>query len=60
MNQPMYAAGMVFSIIWLLMMLVGFASWIITIIALWRAMKAHEAISLTLKELVENFKRIQK
>lgn len=37
-----------FILVWLLVMLAGTAGWVVVVIAIWRAMKAHEQIAETL------------
>jgi len=49
-------AGGLFFIIWLLMMGGMIVGWIIFLIALWRGMKAHEAIAANLKVVLSNRK----
>lgn len=44
------------SVLWLLTMLGMTAAYIIVIIAIWRAMKAHESIANTLKDIANNLK----
>ena len=47
-QMPVAVTG-AFSIIWVLMMLVGLASYVVALVAMWRAMRAHESIAQTLQ-----------
>jgi len=46
-----FLGGIIFFVIWLLLMLGIIAGWIIFLVAVWRGMKAHESIAESLKEL---------
>ena len=48
----MYSYGLGF-LVWLLMMGVGFAGWIILLVAVWRGMKAHESIATSMKQIAD-------
>jgi hypothetical protein len=48
--------GLIFVGIWLLMMGGMLVGYIILLIAVWRAMKAHESISETLKEIAAAYR----
>ena len=52
-----YLGGIIFFVIWLILMLGVIAGWIILLIALWRGMKAHETIAESIKELVAHQKK---
>jgi len=49
--------GIIFFFIWLLMMGAFVAGWIIMLIAMWRAMKAHESIAQTLLRISLNYEK---
>jgi hypothetical protein len=42
----------------LLPMLLGIATWIIILIAIWRAMKAHESIAESLRQIAQKDQKI--
>lgn len=48
--------GGMFSGMWMLMMLGMAAVYIIFLLAAWRAMRAHESLAESVKEIVENMK----
>lgn len=52
---PQSASGVAF--LALLPMLLGLATWIITLIAIWRAMKAHESIAESLRHIAQKDQR---
>ena len=49
--QP--ALGGVFFLIWLLMMGGMIVGYVVALVALWRAMKAHESIAMTAREALD-------
>jgi hypothetical protein len=46
-----FMGGIIFFVIWLLLMLGIISGWIIFLVAIWRGMKAHESIAESMKEL---------
>jgi hypothetical protein len=48
-SGPGFMGGVFFFILWLIMMAVMMGGWVILLVAIWRGMKAHEAIAKTLK-----------
>ena len=52
-----YLGGIIFFVIWLILMLGVIAGWIILLIAVWRGMKAHESIAESMKELTSQQKK---
>jgi hypothetical protein len=52
-----FMGGIIFFVIWLLLMLGIIAGWIIFLVAVWRGMKAHESIAESMKELVSHPKK---
>ena len=42
----------------LLPMLLGLATWIITLIVIWRAMKAHESIAESLRQIAQKAPKV--
>ena len=52
-----FLGGIVFFIIWLLLMLGMISGWLVFLIAVWRGMKAHESIAESLKELASHQKK---
>ena len=52
-----YLGGIIFFVIWLILMLGVITGWIILLIAFWRGMKAHESIAESIKELVAHQKK---
>jgi len=51
--QPGQMAGAgIFFVIWMFMMLLFTAGWVVFLVAMWRGMKAHEEIAVHLKRLV--------
>lgn len=52
-----FLGGIVFFVIWLLLMLGIIAGWIIFLVAVWRGMKAHESIAESVKTLVSQQKK---
>lgn len=51
MQNPSVWAGGVFFLIWLAMMVGMIVGYIILLVALWRAMKAHEAIARSASDI---------
>jgi hypothetical protein len=49
--------GVIFFLIWLLLMGGMIVGWVIFLVAIWRGMKAHEMISMTLERIADNLKR---
>jgi hypothetical protein len=45
--------GGLFFIIWLMMVLGMIVGWVVLLIAVWRGMKAHESIALSLERIAE-------
>ena len=45
--------GIVFLLVWLVMMVGMVGSWVILIIAVWRGMKAHESVARSLKTIAD-------
>jgi hypothetical protein len=45
--------GVVFFVLWVGMMILMVGGWVITILALWRGMKAHESLAESVKRIVE-------
>jgi hypothetical protein len=54
MAQPASPQSTGIAIFALLPMLLGLATWIFTIIIIWRAMKAHESIAKSLDTIAQN------
>jgi len=52
-----YLGGIIFFVIWLILMLGVITGWIIFLIAVWRGMKAHESIAESMKELTSHQKK---
>ena len=50
---PMALSGIIFFIFWLFMMIGALIGYIILLIAVWRAMKAHESIAESVKAIAE-------
>ena len=46
-------AGGLFFIIWLLMMGTMLIGWVLVLVAIWRAMRAHESIADSLEKIAE-------
>lgn len=49
--------GAAFFIIWALIMIGSVAAFIILVIAIWRAMKAHESVAVSLREIAFNLRK---
>jgi hypothetical protein len=47
------AGGAFVALLYLVMMVGMIGAWIISLVALWRGMKAHESIAETLKEIAQ-------
>ena len=45
--------GIIFFVIWIAVMLLMVGGWVVTILALWRGMKAHESLAASVKQMVE-------
>ncbi len=45
--------GAIFFFIWFVMMVGMIVGWIVGLVALWRAMKAHESIAVSLRRIAE-------
>ena len=45
--------GIIFILIWLVVLVGVVASWVILIVAVWRGMKAHESVARSLKVIAE-------
>jgi len=52
-----YLGGIIFFVIWLILMLGIITGWIIFLIAIWRGMKAHETIAESMKVLASHQKK---
>jgi hypothetical protein len=52
---PGFAGGFFF-LIWLLSVIAIIIGYVVFLVAVWRGMKAHEAIAETLKEITEHLK----
>ncbi len=50
------AFGGLFLLLWLAMMAVGIGGWVMVILSLWRGMKAHESIAMSMRILAEKTK----
>ncbi len=49
--------GIVMFLLWLVIMLGMLGSWIIMIMAAWRAMKAHESIAQSIPQILQEIRR---
>ena len=49
--QPPVVGGVLFFLVWLLMMVGMIAGWIILLVAIWRGMLAHESIAESLRQI---------
>ena len=47
------AVGGVFFLLWLAMMVVMMGGWVMVILSLWRGMKAHESVAMSMRILAE-------
>ena len=56
MNNPSFAAPVIFGLVWLGFMVIMLGAWILFLIAIWRGMKAHESIAESLKTVAEHLK----
>lgn len=52
-NGPGLMGGIFFFILWFIMMAIMMGGWVILLIAIWRGMKAHEAIAETFKNYLK-------
>ena len=52
-----YLGGIIFFVIWLILMLGVITGWIIFLIAVWRGMKAHESIAESMTTMVSDQKK---
>ena len=50
---PSAVFGMFFSVIWFVMMAGMVISWIVLLVAIWRAMKAHESIATSARFMLD-------
>lgn len=58
MNQSAGSAGVLFALIWILVMGGCVTGWVFFLMAAWKMMKAHEALASTMQQIADTLKTI--